>query len=199
MSITTRFLLVCASFLALPAVATAQTPPPLSPGWYSNGTSALICEDCAGSTLQITWQNSYVCKYPGTDPLYWYAQIMYLNTGSKTLNITCDKNPDPSAVRENMSGTRNSGYVTAEETFCSRNPGRIVSLEPGEALDNWAIFHNVPWKGGQVSLADDYYGSSTWVDPWASPYPAGEIPPPAECLRRNWRLDSCQVDSRHQL
>jgi hypothetical protein len=88
MLVVTRFLLLCAAVLALPAIVVAQTPPPLSPGWYHNG--ALIYENnIPGDVLEglrIEWESSYIYQYPGQDPLYWYAKVVYLNKGSKTLD-----------------------------------------------------------------------------------------------------------------
>lgn len=92
-----------------------------------------------------------------------------------------------------MQGTPNSGTVPAEETYCSRNPDLTFSIEPGGAYYGWAIFHNVPWEGGVVSLEWGDKGSSAWVDPWASPYPLAQFPPPVECPDELVTLGTCQV------
>jgi hypothetical protein len=103
---------------------------------------------------------------------------------------------NPSLAKEHIRGTEGlppgvSGYVAAEETFCSRNPDFTGTLEPGGAHYDWAIFHNVP-PGGEVSLEWGYepYGVSAWVDPWYylnSP----DIPPPAECPPELVTLGTC--------
>ena len=190
--------------LALPAIAAAQPPPPpppppapphLEPGWYHNGAPGAICENnCPPDNLnglRIDWENSYVYQHPvGSDPLYWYAQVVYRNIGSNTLTLHC-RGGDPTQAKEHMSGTLNSGSVPAEETYCSRNPNLTFSIEPGGAYNGWAIFHNVPWKGGEVSLEWGDKGSSPWVDPWQSPYSLGEIPPPGECPSELVTLGTC--------
>lgn len=167
---------------------------PLSPGWYRNsgaGGSYLIYDD---TRLRIMWQNSYVYKYPGNSPLYWYAQVIYSNLSSEPLPLTCAGRTNPSLVKEHMRGTANAGFVAAEETFCSRNPSFTTSLKPGETHYEWAIFHNVPWKGGEVSLEWMPYGfSATWVNPWHSPF---SDPPPVECPPELVTLGTCQPVSK---
>lgn len=163
----------------------AQHPPlPPAPGWHHNGAgtilgvSAVLYQDSAG--LRITWQNSYIYQHPGQDPLYWYTEVIYFNMSNQTLPVSCVGRTTPSFAKEHMRGTANSGYVVAEETFCSRNPNFTASLGPGGTHTEWAIFHNVPWQGGEVSLEWMPYGFSEWVDSWYSPYPSA-TPPPAEC------------------
>jgi hypothetical protein len=179
-----------AALLALSAIAAAQTAPPhLNPGWYRNSGPAIIHED---SELKITWENSYVYPYPGRDALYWYAQVVYLYKGSATFDIRCvPEGFQP--VGEHMRGTPHSGFVAAEETFCSRNRDSTITLKPGEAFYDWVIFHNVPWIGGQVLLEWPAYESwqeAQWVDPWNSLYPS-ESPPPPECPTELVTLGTC--------
>jgi hypothetical protein len=174
-------------------VSTATTGQ--SPRWYYNGAgiipdvSPIIYEDNSG--LRIVWGNSYVYPYPGNVPLYWYAEVVYFNIGNQTLNLTCSGHTDPSMVKEHMRGTANSGYVPADETFCSRNPSFTGSLKPGDTHYSWAIFHNVPWRGGEVSLEWNSFGFSPWVDPWYSSYSPKALPP-AECPPELVTLGTCQ-------
>ena len=125
-----RVLLLCAVVLALPAIAASQ-PTALSPGWYRNGGPAMIFQDNSGGI--IGWMNSYLYQYPGNAPLYWYAQVIYLNTGNQTLPLTCVGRTDPSLAKAHLRGTPNAGTVAAEDTFCSRNPsftGQATSTHP---------------------------------------------------------------------
>lgn len=176
----------------------APPPPPASlppvPGWYSNSGAngqSIIYQD---SSLRILWGNSYIFRHPGTDNLYWYTQVEYRNTGSQPLTLTCVGAADRSLAKEHIRGTEGlppgaSGFVPAEETFCSRNPNLTFSIEPGGAHYSWAIFHNVP-PGGEVSL--EWYGFfSPWVDPWHSAYPL-TTPRPAECPPELVSLGTCQ-------
>jgi hypothetical protein len=137
-----RVLPLCAAVLALPAIAASQ-PTSLSPGWYRNSGPGIMVQDSSGGV--IGWMNSYIYPYPGDDPLYWYAQVIYLNTGNQTLPITCVGRTDPSLAKEHLRGTPNAGTVAAEDTFCSRNPNFTGSLAPGGAHYEWAIFHHV-WR-----------------------------------------------------
>jgi hypothetical protein len=116
--------------------------------------SSIISELNTG--LRVTWANSYIYQHPGTVNLYWYAQVEYRNMGSQNLPINCVGLTDPSLFKEHIRGTEGlppsaSGYVPADETFCSRNPNFTGIIEPGGAHYDWAIFHNVP-PGGEVSL-----------------------------------------------
>lgn len=188
----TRPLSFCGVLLAIPAITLAQLP-----GWYSNSGAgqSIIYED---SSLRVVWGNSYIYRHPGTDNLYWYAQVEYRNIGSQPLPITCVGVADPSLAKEHIRGTEGlppgvSGFVPADETFCSRNPNLSFLIEPGGAHYNWAIFHNVP-PGGEVSLEWDYglpYGFSPWVNPWYTAYPP-TTPRPAECPPELVTLGTCQ-------
>lgn len=150
--------------------------PPHPPGWYRNSGSGPIYED---SKLRITWQNSYIYKYPGNSALYWYAQVKYFNKGSQPQPLTCSGQANPSLAKEHIRhGSTYLGAVPAEETFCSRNPGWNGSVNPGGTFNSWAIFHNVPGRGNEVRLEWGSYGFSPWVDPWYSPFTAST---PAVC------------------
>jgi hypothetical protein len=176
----------------------AAGPPP---GWYSPGFpvggAALMHDDISG--LRIVWANSYIYQHPGTDNLYWYAQVLYINDGSQILQINCSEQADQSLFKEHIRGTEElppgtSVIVAAEETFCSRNPSTIISIGPGETFYDWAIFRNVPSEG-EVSLEWGKYGSSPWVNPWYRPYPS-DVPPPAECPPELVTLGTCQPGPR---
>jgi hypothetical protein len=155
--------------------------------------SSIISELNTG--LRVTWANSYIYQHPGTVNLYWYAQVEYRNMGSQNLPINCVGLTDPSLFKEHIRGNEGlppgaSGYVPADETFCSRNPDFTGIIEPGEAHYDWAIFHNVP-PGGEVSLEWGPFGLSAWVDPWYSAYPP-DVPRPAECPPELVTLGTCQ-------
>jgi len=173
-----------------------------SPGWYSPGSplggAALIHDDISG--LRIVWGNSYIYQNPGTDNLYWYAQVIYINDGNQILQINCSEQADRSLFKEHIRGAEGlphgtSGYVPADETFCSRNPSTIVSIGPGEGFYDWAIFPEVPRPGDEVSLEWGSYGSSPGVNPWYRPYPP-DVPPPAECPPELVTLGTCQPGPR---
>jgi hypothetical protein len=176
--------------------AFAQPQP--TPGWYRNsgagGPSSTIFEE---PRLRITWENSYIYQHPGTDNLYWYAQITYFNKTNQPLPLTCSGVANPSLVMEHIRGTEGipingDGVVAAEETFCSRNPNLNHSIDPGGTHYSWAIFHNVP-PGGEVSLEWMPFGRSGWVNPWQSSFNA---PPPAECPQELVNFGTCVPVSR---
>jgi hypothetical protein len=171
-----------------PALAPPSDQPP-APGWYRNSGPGTFYED---GSWRIVWKRSYVYPYLGDVPLYWYAQVKYLNIGSQTLSISCSGGTDLPPVREHMRGIVN-GSVDAAETFCDRNPGWTGSVNPGEAYYDWAIFHNVPSPGVEVSLEWQPYGFSAWVNPWFSHFSA---PPPAECPPELVTLGTCGMDDQ---
>jgi hypothetical protein len=179
------FLSFCAMGLLLPPLAASQSTQ-TSPGWYKNSGPSTIYED---SKLRIVWENSYIYQHPGTDNLYWYAQVVYRNLGTQAVFFTCNGATTPSLAKEHMRGTANAGEVPAEETFCSRNPNFTGVIEPGGVFYNWAIFHNVPWIGSEVSLEWMPYGFSPWVKPWQSPFSA---PPPIACPPELVTLGTCE-------
>ena len=167
-------------------VAFSQSQP--LPAWYTNNGSAPLYED---SKLKIEWQSSYIYEHPGTDNLYWYAQVTYTNKDNKILKIDCAAPNEFPPVREHITrGGTYLGFVDASETFCSRNPATTIYLEPGETWNGWAIFHNVPWIGDQVRLQWDPYGPSPWINPWPSPPFFG--PPPAVCPPELVTLGTCK-------
>ena len=181
--------------LVLPALATSQTPQP-SPGWYKNSAPAVLYEGPhMNSILRAVWENSYIYPHPGTDNLYWYAQVAYQNIGSQSVYAICPGATAPSLAKEHIRGTEGipvdgDGVVAAEETFCSRYPNYIASLPPGETFYYWAIFHNVP-PDGEVSLelSHDPPTRSAWLKPWYTPFSA---PPPPVCPPELVRLGYCQ-------
>jgi hypothetical protein len=174
----------------------------LPPGWYRNsgagGQSSIIYED-KSLGLKIVWENSYVYEYPGKDPLYWYTEVKYLNTGNQNLTINCVGRTEPSLAKEHMQGTANAGWVPAEDTFCHQNPNFTVSLKPGETHYEWVIFHNVPWRGGTVALEWQWQGLSRfsgWVDPWHTPFSAA---PPEVCPPELETLGTCRRTVKTQI
>jgi hypothetical protein len=198
----------CVSLIALTALfllfspllmeaAFAQSQPP--PGWYrssaAGGTGSIIHED---AQWKIVWENSYIYQHPGTDNLYWYAEVRYLNKSNQPQTLTCSGHTDLSIVKEHIRGTEGippdgDGYVAAEVTQCSQNPSFTGVIEPGGTHYSWAIFHNVP-SGGQVRLEWAEWGfSAAWVNPWQSPFDA---PPPAECPQELVNFGMCVPVSR---
>jgi hypothetical protein len=171
------FFLFSVLAIVSPGSSLAQPPPP-SPGWYENGDSEVIFQD---TSLKITWENSYFYPYPADAPLYWYAQVIYRNVGSQPIDIVCSAGYiDISPPREYMRGTANASTVLAQQWFCEHQYlGYAVTLAPGESLTQWAIFHNVPWPGGEVRLEWPPYGFSPWINPWQSPSENRLAPP--EC------------------
>ena len=189
-SLTTLTVLLLFSPLLMKA-AFAQPQP--TPGWYRNSGPSIIYEDNSLG-LRIVWEKSYIYQHPGTDNLYWYARVAFINEGSKPLSLNCVGHTNQLAIKEHIRGTEGippngDGYVAAEETFCSRNPNFTGSLNPGDAIYDWAMFHNVP-PGGEVRLEWGQYGFSAWVDPWYSPY-SPDTPPPAECPHELVTLRTC--------
>ena len=99
-----RFLILCAFVLLLPALATSQTPQP-TPGWYKNSRPSIMYEaPSQTSILRVVWENSYIYQHPGTDNLYWYAQVAYQNIGSQPLPVICPGATDPSIAKEPILG-----------------------------------------------------------------------------------------------
>ena len=56
------------------------------------------------SILRVVWENSYIYQHPGTDNLYWYAQVAYQNIGSQPLPVICPGATDPSIAKEPILG-----------------------------------------------------------------------------------------------
>jgi hypothetical protein len=195
--VASRFLLLWSVLLVLqtPFEATGSEPQP-SPGWYSNGGFGTICQNCGGLVGHKTiWQNSYIYPHPGNDNLYWYAELIHINTSSQPITITCvgSNQSDPQIIKEHIRGTEGippdgNGYVSSDEHTCSRNPNLTVTLQPGQYDNGWAIFHNVP-PGGEVSIEQGDFGSSPWINPWYSSFSA---PPPDECPSELVKLGFCQ-------
>lgn len=117
--------------------------------------------------LRISWTESDVSPYaPGAVPVYWKVQMVYQNVGNSDITYYANGFTDPNLVYEDMEGMGNSGIVHAQSTFNSANPGYVHVLTPGESLTTWALFHNVPWTGGTVSIRWMDYGSTPAIDPW---------------------------------
>jgi hypothetical protein len=194
------------SFSVTPTTtSTTTTPPPTStttapsPGWYKNSGPSIIYEaPYQNSILRVVWENSYIYQHPGTDNLYWYAQVAYQNIGSQPLPAICTGITDPSLAKEHIRGDQgippnSDSYVAAEETFCSRNPNFTDVVAPGGTFYYWAIFHNVPSQGElSLELSHDPPTRSAWLKPWAIPLSA---PPPTECPPELVKLGTCRVPS----
>jgi hypothetical protein len=167
-SIINQLILLCTTVMVIPAIAAAQTT--LSGGaWYTSNDISPFYKD---SHWSIAWQDSFVYDYPPqAGALYWYAHIVYRNISNQKLTLNCPTSSNNlTPIREHMRGTANAGYVDAAETFCTRYPGWLTILSPGDAFNDWAIFHNVPWKapGSEVSIEWPPYGFTPWVNPWAN-------------------------------
>jgi hypothetical protein len=170
---------------------TNQSQP--TPAWYSNSVPATIYDD--GHGRKIIWQNSYIYQHPENDNLYWYAEVIYRNNSDKPWPVTCNGSTDPSLAKEHIRGTEGipadgDGYVAADETFCSRYPSFIGTIQPGDAFFNWAIFHNVP-PGGKVALE---WGSNPFSPSWVNPWATGPFfgPPPHVCPLELVTLGTCK-------
>ena len=160
--------------------------------------------------MKLMWEHSYVYQVPnGSNPLYWYAEVSYQNITSNPITLKCDGSvlvygvTHGSLPRENMKGTQNSGYVTADETLCKINPTYIRIIEAQGKHYDWAIFHNVPWKikGSLVSLIWGPYGQTTseWGNPWSSPTSSTinsvQLPAPVECPQELFKLKTCLISA----
>jgi hypothetical protein len=176
-----RFLMVCAALLVLPAILCTPLQAleeqfPL-PGWYYNGlgiiqdTSGELSEESGvrfygepgtiqdtseilyegNSGISVSWQDSYVYDHPGEVPLYWYVELVYYNNGTSSESVGCTGG-DSDQIKEHIRGTANSGTVVSDDNICIRDPNFRVILNPGESVVVWAIFHNVPWNNSEVAL-----------------------------------------------
>jgi hypothetical protein len=138
-------------------------------GVYHN-VDALINGRADGNQVRVTWKNVEVqsWKFPG-NPLYWTVGVAYQNYGSSSITVSCTGGwVKASYVGEYMQGGRgNNGYVAAESTTCSQNPGKQWNLPPGGLLFLYATFHNVPWPGTQVSIGWGEDGQGPYIDPFA--------------------------------
>jgi hypothetical protein len=166
-----------------PALAITDTPPGYNPavspsagpcggkqcaqpgGWQPSDNTIT----CITSGLCLTWNYSYVWNSGSQVPDYWAVEVTYTNVSTHMIYLPHDvPSPPLSSVGESMSGTGDSGWVSAYATTFSRDPGWAAALPPGGSTQVWAIFHNVPWPGGRVSLVWGNLGSSDWYDPYAN-------------------------------
>jgi hypothetical protein len=139
-------------------------------GTYPN-PNALINSDASGVSIGITWTSTSVQSYSsGGEPLYWTAGVTYHNYGSQEDTVSCTGSwTGASYVREYMQGgSGDDGYVPAQSTTCSQNPGKVWDLPAGASLKLYATFHNVPWPGSAVSIDWGDYGQSSYVYPFGS-------------------------------
>jgi hypothetical protein len=130
------------------------------------GPNALINGDYGG--FQVVWTESVVQQYTSGVPLYWTAYVTYTNTESATLSLSCQGDvADLSSVQESMSGgDGDDGYVAASSTTCSEDPSWTEDVSPGDAVEVFATFHNVPWPGSAVALHWGDAGTSASVYPF---------------------------------
>lgn len=104
--------------------------------------------------FNVTWQHSVVeTPPPGQVPQWFKVLVAYINHSNSTIHFTCSGVTDPQLDKEWF--YRNGkviGYVPASSTTCSNNPGLTFDLGPGQAIELYAVFHNVPWKGDGISI-----------------------------------------------
>lgn len=139
------------------------------------GPNAVISNDYTG--FKVIWTKSVVQPYSSGVPLYWTAYMTYTNISSSALTLGCPGSwANASYVSEHMSGgSGDDGTVSAENTTCSQNHSRAVSVAPGSTYTLQATFHNVPWPGSAVSITWGGAGTSPNVNPFlssASPAPS---------------------------
>ena len=129
-----------------------------SPGTYNPYTGSppgppVIYND-SQLNFNVTWQHSVVEKPPpGQVPQWFKVLVAYINHSSSTIQFTCSGVSDPQLDKEWF--YRNGkviGYVPASSTTCSNNPGLTFNLGPGQAIELYAVFHNVPWKGDRIAI-----------------------------------------------
>jgi eukaryotic-like serine/threonine-protein kinase len=170
-----------------PPPSSSPPPPSPSPSPSPSGPHASVCEpDGTGCTLagtypgpdalinsdfggfQLTWTESVVQQYSSGEPLYWTAYVTYTNTGSSTLSLSCQGNvADLSSVQESMSGgDGDDGNVAASSTTCTDDPSWTEDVSPGDSVQVYATFHNVPWPGSAVALQWGDAGTSPSVYPF---------------------------------
>ncbi|MEU1176359.1 hypothetical protein ABZ464_01700 [Streptomyces sp. NPDC005820] len=147
------------------APATAATGSFPEEGAYATqGDSTIISDD---GELQVSWIASQVFPWEGGIPTRWQVDVIYANTSDNVLYLTCE-GWDTSNVRETIfRDGKNIGHVEAEHDLCSDHPDWNANLSPQHRLLlSWAVFHNVPWKGDEVSLQWGDYGTSKPLDPF---------------------------------
>ncbi|WP_158973357.1 hypothetical protein [Streptomyces griseus] len=146
------------------AGASAARMFPAAGAYATQGASTIISDD---GRLQVSWIGSQVFPWEGGIPTRWQVDVIYHNTSDHVLYLTC-KGWDTGKVREYISrGGRNIGHVEAEHDLCSDHPDWNANLSPNHRLVlSWAVFHNVPRIGDQVSLQWGTYGTSKALDPF---------------------------------
>jgi len=161
-----------------PPVTAPPPPAPLASVCQPDGTGCTKAGTYAGpnavissnySGFKVVWTSSVVQPYSSGVPLYWTAHITYSNTTSARLTLTCPGAwADAASVAEYMSGgAGDDGMVSAESTYCSKNPDAAVTVPPGGTLVSWATFRNVPWPGSAVAIRWGDAGTSANVYPFA--------------------------------
>jgi hypothetical protein len=167
-------------------------------GGSDRGVAPVIYEESSG--LRILWGESFIYNHPEHDNLYWYAQLIFFNSGSNDVEINCSQ---LTSFGENIRGTEGitsstGGFVPADQTFCTGKSS--FSVPHGAYFEGWAIFHNVP-PGGEVSLQLSINGAvhaSPWLDPFYRRYPQNipYLPEPAVCPQELINLHTCTPASQ---
>ena len=102
----------------------------------------------------VAWMKSYVEPHPPSQPAtHWQVVVDYWNYGTQILYFGCGGVTDPRLDKEWF--YRNGkyiGYVPAESTSCSQDPGLVFTLGPGRHMQIQARFHNVPWRGDRIAI-----------------------------------------------
>lgn len=156
---------VAAGVVAVWASPASALPPkafPL-PGWWKMPAPAIIHSD---PNLLVGWQYGYVYPYRSGDqvPVHWEVPVEYQAVGNQAVVVTCGPNYSGGLqippYTEIMRGTGNSGLVAQDSSLCTRHPDFVTTLQPGQKLETWAVFHNVPWLGGEVAIDAGYLGRS---------------------------------------
>jgi serine/threonine-protein kinase len=130
------------------------------------GPNALINSDYGG--FKLVWSSTSVQSYSSGEPLYWTVGVTYQNVESSTLSLQC-QGPvtDLSSVQEHMSGgDGDDGTVSASSTTCSQDPAWSAEVPPGDTVEVYATFHNVPWPGVAVAIQWGDVGTSAAVFPF---------------------------------
>lgn len=137
---------------------------PKAGAYATQGGSTIISDD---GELQVSWIASQVFPWEGGIPTRWQVNVIYHNMSDRVLYLTC-KGWDTSKVRENIfRDGENIGFVKAEHDLCSDQPKWNANLSPNHRLFlSWAVFHNVPRVGDEVSLQWGHYGTSEALDPF---------------------------------
>lgn len=162
----TPVILAAAIGLSAPLNEASAVPSsfPQAGAYATQGDSTIIYDD---GELQISWIASQVFPWEGGIPTRWQVNVIYYNMSNHVIYQTCE-DWDNATVRENIFRNGKSiGYVKAEYDLCSKHPNWNASLSPNHRLlMSWAVFHNVPRLGDQVSLQWSDYGTTKRLDPF---------------------------------